>query len=166
MPNQRLEIDAPRVAQPSTLARYNTVYSDDYATCEQTYATVRIYDVDSDHVTNLLGIIPSSSQPGGRISVRGGESAKRPKGWFLSTEGAIESRDVRRHLDWLLDKLMPQRDALAELRRRGATVDICCYWLSASGHGGPTISPAQSAKLAALGIDCWFDVYFTEDDAG
>jgi hypothetical protein len=39
-------------------------------------------------------------------------------------------------------------------------MDISCYWLSFSGHGGTSVRPAQMSELARLGLEQWFDVYF------
>ena len=60
-----------------------------------------------------------------------------------------------------LDNKMHDLDGL---RNDGGKIDIACSWYSVSGHGGPTISPKQSMRLANLGIDLWFDVYFFPDD--
>ena len=136
-------------------------YNDDYATCERTYASFRVYGVPPGEVTRALALEPSDSQSEGEARTIG--SRAKPDGWFLSSKNSIESRDVRRHLDWLLDLLGPQATALRDLRQRGAVMDVSCFWLSASGHGGPTISPEQATKLAALDLDCWFDVYFGDD---
>lgn len=133
------------------------MYDDDYATCEETYATLRIYpgEVAPERVTERLGLDPSETQRTTR--------AGRPlNGWFLSTEGAVQSRDLRSHLDWLLDRLEGSGAALRELVQAGAKVDVSCYWLSAGGHGGPTLTPRQMARLAELQLDCWFDVYFAD----
>ena len=44
-------------------------------------------------------------------------------------------------------------------------MDICCFWLSASGHGGPTVSPKQMAKLVELNLEVWWDIYYFDDEA-
>jgi hypothetical protein len=129
-------------------------YNDEYATCGRTYATVRIFGLPATEVGSALGIVATQTQSA-RVA-----PPKRPDGWFLTTEGTIPSRDIRRHLDWLLDRLEPKAGTLAELRSRGASVDVVCYWLSANGHGGPILSPSQSKRLAALDLECGFDVYF------
>lgn len=137
------------------------MYSDDYPTCEETYATLRIYpgEFDPDEVTRRLGIDPTEVQ---RVGERHGRTTRKTNGWFLRSQDRVESRDARRHIDWLLDQLEPAANALSELRASGAEVDISCYWLSASGHGGPSVSPRQTKRLSALDLDCWFDVYFNE----
>jgi hypothetical protein len=82
-------------------------------------------------------------------------------GWFLSSEDKVASKDVRRHLDWLLDLIWPARLPLADLQQTsGVKIDVNCVWWSASGHGGPTLWPEQMGRLAELGLECGFDVYF------
>jgi hypothetical protein len=133
-------------------------YNDGYPTCSSTYATLRIYpgSVPPDEVTTRLGLVPSSTQiaetrpPG----VKG-----RPTGWFLTSKGVVESRDIRRHLDWILDQIVDKSSVIDALRGDGAHADISCYWVTASGHGGPSLWPTQMAVLASLGLEVWFDVY-------
>ncbi|MEM9645577.1 MAG: hypothetical protein AAF989_11350 [Planctomycetota bacterium] len=67
---------------------------------------------------------------------------------------------MRRHLDFVLDQVDGKTDALAWIRRSGGTADVMCYWVSASGQGGPSLLPVQSSKLARLNLEIWFDVYF------
>lgn len=133
------------------------MYEDEYRTCRETYATLRLVGLSPDEITRLLDLSPTDS------FVRGDVRAAAPMrhdGWFLTSKGAVDSKDVRRHLDWILDQLSTRRDALRVLVDRGAKIDITCYWVSARGHGGPIISAAQSKKLADLEIDVSFDVYF------
>jgi Domain of unknown function (DUF4279) len=80
-------------------------------------------------------------------------------GWFLSTEGQVESRDVRRHLDWLAVKLVGKDGALKSLGAEGCRMDVFCYWLSAGGNGGPVLSPAIMKRFGKLGLEIGFDIY-------
>jgi hypothetical protein len=144
------------------------MYDDDYPTCERTYATLWILqeDLDPDVVTGALAIQPSWTRKRGEIRNPG---AKRPVinkvgGWFLRTADVVHSRDVRRHIDWLLDQLEPRREVLAKLQAAGCQTIISCYWLSYQGHGGPMLLPQNMARLASLGLELWFDVYFPIDD--
>jgi hypothetical protein len=132
----------------------------DYPTCQRTYATLRIYPaaLDPADVTARLGLEPSDWQRRGESRKPGGRPAKL-HGWFLSSEGAIESRDVRRHLDWLLSRIDSRADALHALRSDGCRMDVSCFWVSASGHGGPSVLPTQMGPLARLGLELWFDIY-------
>jgi hypothetical protein len=122
---------------------------------------LRVYPgaLDPDEVTKRLGISPSEVQREG--DPRGSTTTKL-NGWFLSSRGQVDSRDARRHIDWVLDHIEPVAADLEKLRGSGARVDLSCYWLSSSGHGGPAVSPTQSRRLAALNLDCRFDVYFTD----
>ena len=132
----------------------------DYPTCERTYATLRIYpeSLDPAEVTKRLRIEPTDWQRRGESRKPGSRPAKL-HGWFLSSDGEVESRDVRLHLDWLLSRIAPQADVILALQREGCRMDVSCYWVSASGHGGPSVRPAQMGELARLGLELWFDVY-------
>jgi hypothetical protein len=78
---------------------------------------------------------------------------------FIKARFARNSRDVRRHVDWLLDQVGDRALTLAELRAAACgTVPSCCS-VSATGHGGPMLWPEQ-LRLAECGLELWFDVYF------
>jgi hypothetical protein len=145
------------------------MYDDDYGTCARTYATLLIYPVrtDTEAITQRLGIEPSSWQRrGGPVA----SSLRRPPrvaeidGWFLTTRGLIESRDSRRHIDWLLDQIEGKAVELRSLLDEGSRICITCYWSAASCGGGPRISPEQMRRLGALNIELWFDIYFHGED--
>lgn len=77
----------------------------DFSSCSRTYATLCIYhdSADPENVTDVLGITPDRAHKAGDI-VR----SKRPaptSGWFLGTQNILASRDVRAHIEWILDKL-------------------------------------------------------------
>lgn len=138
-------------------------FDDEYPTCEETYATLRVFSdqLNPDEIAQLLGLEATDSfargQPFGPGRVR------RNSGWFLSTRNRVVSRDSRRHLAWLLDSLRLKAAPLKKLRETGAEIDISCYYLS-SGQGGPTMSAVQMAELGSLGLDLWWDVYFIQTD--
>ena len=134
------------------------MYRDDYATCERTYATLRIYhhDLDPEHVSKSLSLIPSKTQ-------RKGDEPSSPRvpkgGWFLSSKGNVTSKDTRRHIAWILDQLEPTKSNLLSLQDRGYETDIFCFWRSASGHGGPELDHELMQRLAAFRLNVGFDVY-------
>lgn len=138
-------------------------YDNDYATCARTHAGLRIYhdQLDPDRVTGMLGIEPTRTQVKGQVEIRpsGREFTPPIGGWFLSTKGVVDSRDVRRHLDWILDRLVGRDEALQRLRAEGCRMDVFCYWLSAEGHGGPMLSPSIMRRLAELDLTIGFDIY-------
>ncbi|MFO1379297.1 MAG: DUF4279 domain-containing protein [Chitinivorax sp.] len=134
-------------------------YIDDYSACESTYATLRIYpgDINPVEITKRMGIEPS------KLSMAN-ISRRSINGWFLSTKGHVESKDSRRHIDWLLNKIEPVTLQILELQKNGARMDICCFWVSATGNGGPIISSKQMKRLLPLGLDVWWDVWFSASD--
>lgn len=146
-----------------------TPYNDGYRTCESTYAELRIYsgDLPPSEVTQLLRLSPSEVHEKGqtRRSRLGRTHVLHLNGWFLSSEGHLASKDLRRHLDWLLGALGPSLDGLTELQSRSdVRVTVACIWRSAHGHGGPVLWPEQMRRLAELDLEVGFDVYFFGDE--
>jgi len=136
-------------------------YCDDYPSCKRTYATLRLIhpDLDPDTVSREMTIEPSDTQRAGEPRDSGTRRPYKNSAWYLRSEGVVESRDLRRHLDWLLDRLESKSALLAGYAARGWLVDIIGVWDSAQGHGGPTLSPKQLKRLGDLGVEIWFDVY-------
>jgi hypothetical protein len=88
--------------------------------------------------------------------------AKHAKtGWFLSSEGRLESLELTEHLDWLLDRLQPAAAALRALaQEEGVAMRIACIWWAAPESTGFTISAAQISRLAELGVNVDFGISF------
>jgi hypothetical protein len=137
-------------------------YDDKYSACKRTYSTLRIYPgkISPEDITKRLKIKPSSIQHKGDLVGTAKQRVIKLNGWFLTTKGKIKSADSRRHIDWLLQKIMEKQRAIRQLQSEGVKMDISCFWESKSGNGGPTISPPQMAKLSKINIDVWWDVYF------
>jgi hypothetical protein len=135
------------------------MYQDDYPTCEETYATLRIYhdELDPDEVSRALALVPSNAQrKGDELSSR---RALPTGGWFLSSKGHVTSKDTRRHVAWVLDQIAPNKTNLLSLQDRGYKMDIFCFWASASGHGGPELDHELMQRLASFRLNVGFDVY-------
>jgi hypothetical protein len=82
--------------------------------------------------------------------------------WLLASEHAVESTSLERHLIYLLDVVEPAASAIAAVRgKQDLRADFFCYWASASGEGGPEISPGTLARIAALGAALGID--FADD---
>ena len=130
-------------------------YDDDYAPCEETFATLRVFTGGAHpcSVTDSLGIQPSS------ITLEATKPFRRSNAWFLTSKDAVTSRDFRRHLDWLLDKLLPVRATIEELKLEGAICNFHCYWVMSRTNSVLILSQAQMNGLAALGIEIWWDIY-------
>ncbi len=155
-----MEIDFPYSLTP---------YNDEYETCESTYAVLCIYsgEIDPDVITQRLNIQPSEID---RIGLEhppnsiGRKRIGKLNTWFLSSEDSIRSKDLRHHLDWLLEKVIPAKDVLKKLQKEpGIKMTISCSWWSAYGDGGPTLWPKQMGAIADLGLECGFDIYFVNE---
>lgn len=146
-----------------------TPYNDAYPTCERACAQLLIYpgEMDPALVTRRLEIEPTSIQRGGEVirNSLGRERTVPMNGWFLSSEGKSSSMDLRRHLDWLLEKLTGRREALISLQEiKDLKMGINCIWWSAAGQGGPTLWPEQMKVMAELELECSFDIGFFPSD--
>ena len=131
-------------------------FDDNYPICRDTYATFRVFSevLDVEQITERLEMAPTGSIPMGR----------RPwTSWTLTTKGSVASRDIRRHIDWLLDKLLPRRNEIMSLNAPGTVTDIFCYWESNSGQGGPSLFHRQMRDLGVLRIDIGWDIYFSDE---
>lgn len=137
------------------------MYNDNYETCFRTYVTLRIYcdNLLPDELTEYLGIQPTKTQTKGQKANLNSSELIKQNGWFLTTKDILKSKDSRRHIDYLADKLLPIKNKLNSLILEGTKVDISCFWQSESGQGGPTFSQQQLSKLAELGIEIWLDIY-------
>jgi len=138
-------------------------YDDNWPTCVYAYAWFRVMSehLNPDSVTTLLELEPTSTQKKGDLPDPDSRFPKKFSGWFLETESFIQSRDARRHIDWLTERLAGRSEALATLRSEGHTVDLCvCF--GSIGQGGPLIGPRQLRALADLGLDFWLDLGFPQ----
>ena len=137
---------------------YLTPVDDNYETCERTKASLRI---DCAHrsphaISKILQIEPTKVVEVGVEGQRHG-TASGPVGklnlWVLDSEGAVESKDLRRHLDWLLDQIEPASHRILDLRREGLIMDISCVWWSKYGEGGPALWPTQMLRISQLDLE-------------
>ena len=139
-------------------------YNDDYPTCDSTHATLCIYlpdNEDPNAITKKLGLQPSRIQVKGEI--RFGKVKKWPTAWFLGTSEQVQSKDVRRHIDWLVEQIKDNLTFIKQLQDTDSEVHISCYWASASGHGGPMLDQDILKRIADLGIGISFDIYFADN---
>jgi len=141
-------------------------YIDDYGTCDETYSTLRVYHetLPPTNVTKRLSLEPHKQQFKDEDNSSKGGVSTLINGWFLSTQDKVDSLDSRRHIDWLISQVGDRRHQIEKMHSDGFEIDITSYWLSRSGHGGPTISPHQMRALSMLGIEVNWDVYFHEGE--
>jgi hypothetical protein len=148
-----------------------TPVDDQNENVDRTCAQLLVYpgDIHPSEVTRLLGIAPTRTVvagergPANRI---GRAPIGKINGWFLSSEGSVRSKDLRRHLDWLIGELSQRWDALSTLQaRQGVRMYVHCPWWSRHGGGGPTFWPAQLRGLADLNLECTVSFADYSDEA-
>jgi hypothetical protein len=145
---------------------------DENPNCARTHASFRLAgsELIVADVTRRLGLKPQFTAEKGELrSARRGEPIRQPTGiWSISSENALETTSIERHLRFLLSELEPVSEALAEVvESQGLDADFFCYWLSATGHGGPEVTPETLRQIADLRAVLGFDFYgpFPESDA-
>ena len=121
-------------------------------------------DLDLEEVTSLVKAEATKTQKKGDLQSAARQRHYTKTGWWISSEGVVSSKDSRDHIDFILSKLADSDGGFRVLHSRGHLIDLCIRWDSLSGHGGPTLSPIQMSRLAALDIEVWFDIYFHGDD--
>ena len=132
-----------------------TPINDSYETCERTAATLRIItqSFSVDKITDLLKVSPSRTH----VSHHPGHTetgAVERQIWLLESEEEVHSRDLRRHLDWIVGAIYPKKEELLRLQEvSDVKMDVTCVWWSRYGDGGPTLWPEQMARLAELNLE-------------
>lgn len=138
---------------------------DENPNCARTHATFRLVGdaLNPEEVTAALAVEPTQASrkddhiAGGR---KGTPRIQHSGVWLLGSEGRVSSTSLERHLVYLLETIEPASLALDRLREeRGLTADFFCYWLSATGHGGPELSSETFARIGALGAALGIDFY-------
>ena len=134
-------------------------YDDSYPSCALCFVQFRIYggELTPDEISEVLDLQADKTDRKGDVfrSLRG-ERIKSKNIWQLSTRRRVDSRDLRRHLDYLLDLLLPRKERLAQLQARDDTL-IYVRALHAAWCGGPVLWPQQMAGLAALDLELGFE---------
>lgn len=139
-------------------------YDADSPWCSRTFVTLRIIapDLDPAKLTRMLTLEPTRTQLRGEPWREHDGRPFRFSGWFLSSEGMVESRDTRHHLDWLIARLRGQESTMQAFAQRGYHIDCHVRWDSVRGHDGPIFMPAQMRALADMQVVLWLDVYFAD----
>lgn len=136
--------------------------------CAETHATFRITgdQLDPDAITKLLGIEPSFGWRKGDVHGHPTRPVRSPTGiWAVESKAAVSSTILEEHLAYLLDRIgEPDPSFRSYLRDHDLKPDFFCYWMSATGQGGPAISPGTLKRVADVGADFNFDIYFVGED--
>jgi hypothetical protein len=151
-----------------------TPINDNDPECDKTHVTLCIYNIDPDLVTARLGIIPTICSKIGveRTMPNGSKQIGNINNWLLSSiswfssiPDPVSSKDIRTHLDWLLNKVEPSTSQLLELQELpDAKIVIRCSWWSAQKDGGCfTLWPEQMENLAKMNLECDFSISYYGD---
>jgi Domain of unknown function (DUF4279) len=141
-------------------------YVHDYPVCLETYSMLRIFSdkLSPAEIKKALAITPTESFKKGEAHGKNKKNRffRKTNGWFYSTDKLTSSRDTRQHIDLILEALNRKGKALKTLHKKGCQINIVSYYVS-TGQGGPALWPYQMLKLGKLGIEIWWDIYFSEE---
>ncbi|MDD9951597.1 MAG: DUF4279 domain-containing protein [Zetaproteobacteria bacterium] len=131
-----------------------------YSSCEQCSTSLWILSPSTtpDVWTKQLGIQPSQENYKGssKTNSLGRTRIIKTNGWFLESEGKVHSKDLRDHLDFILEIAHPKQDVLLSLQgEKHLLMGITCSWWGAM-HCGPTLWPRQLQKIAELNLELEF----------
>ncbi len=142
-----------------------SLYDDAYGTCKSTSVLLHIShaSLQPDSITHQLHLQPSWAWQKGEPRERKGRPARTGL-WVLSSETAVHSRDVRRHIDWLIAHVQGRETVLQDLKNAGYQVSSFCHWVQLGGTGGPTLSPRNMRGLADLGLELGFEFWSEDED--
>ena len=144
----------------------HTDYDDDYATCKLTFCSLNVYStiLSFDEIDSALELEFDKGFSKGEAQRMGPHKKIWPHSYArITTQDKVDSKDMRRHLDFLLSTIQDAPFATL-IDQEKLTANISCYWESKYGQGGPTLSPHQFQQLAQLPLELWFDIYDGADD--
>jgi hypothetical protein len=147
----------------ATSSTTSDVAADGNPNCAETFASLQLFgdDLVPEEIDRLLGLQATESAPKGMRTVTpSGKIRVAPTGrWILETRGHVSSTETERHVKWLLERL--DTTGLAPISIPGVSrSNICCFWVSATGNGGPQFSPEILGRLAKYRLTLGLDIYF------
>lgn len=146
-----------------------TPFSRDYPTCSECYVDLAIYPdrFPVENISEFLNLKATEVNIAGErfFNSLGKERTVNISSWFLTTRGDVVSKDLRDHINWIVEKLRLSSDRLIGLQNIDSVrMTLLCVWRSRFGHSGPVLWPEQMKALADLNLECSFDIYFDDPD--
>lgn len=146
-----------------------TPEAQEYGSCLACRVSFLIYpgEISPEQVTEHLSVVPTKWQiKGQNVTLPSGKiSNAKLSFWFLESEAHVESKDLRDHINWLVEILRASRNGLKTLQSiDGIKMTVKCVWESAYGDSGPVLWPEQMRALAELNLECGFDFYYYGQD--
>jgi len=139
----------------------NDRFDHNFSSCSRTYATLCIYHdkLGIDDIQIDIDLLPDKIITKGE---RVGLSFARKNGWLLGTGGRVKSKDLRAHIQWIINRISDKKSEFIALKQQGFEIRISCLWISAVGNGGPLLDHKMISDLAELPVDLHFDIWFEE----
>lgn len=132
--------------------------------CLETHASFNLSgdNLSPDLITKILNVPPSYCVKKGDTHtgpyVRGHKAGTGV--WFISTKGKLKSTNLEEHLLYLLKKIgNPSSNFYKLVKELRLRVMFRCFFMSATGQGGPDISIETLKKIVNLGFGLEFDFY-------
>jgi uncharacterized protein DUF4279 len=123
------------------------------------------HDLDPDKVSLALKIKPSRSARRGdeRRNPRGTLLSPYKEGWWqLSSEGKVKSKDINKHFEYLLRRLLPHKETILSFAKdkTGETYfDVLWESTYLYAGSGPLLSSQSIKGMAELNASIGFDIY-------
>jgi hypothetical protein len=125
-------------------------------------------NLDPAKVTSALKIKPSESARRGdeRRNPRGDLLSPHKEGWWrLSSEGKVKSKDINKHFEYLLKKLLPHKSTILKLAKDGETFfDVLWENTNLYAGTGPVLSNQSIKGMAELNASIGFDIYQIDEE--
>ena len=90
-----------------------------------------------------------------------GRGTRQPTGvWYISSKDRVGSTSLERHLLCVLEIVEPAKRELLEVAaEQSLSIDFYCYWVSATGQGGPAVSAETMRRLCDFGATLGFELH-------
>jgi chaperonin cofactor prefoldin len=123
------------------------------------YLRVWGYDCRHEDITKELGLTPDQTLTAGEVGKGGGKVSRN----MWSFESKLEKGTAEEHLEWLLEKLEPYKQAIASIASRYDT-QISVYGRYFEYNPEVFLEADVITQIAELGVKLWFDTYCLQKD--
>ena len=124
--------------------------------------SLRLFDkkLDPEHLTQLLGCIPShAAKAGETLTLRNGKTRLVKTGYWRLEYGDSDEVDLEEKIELLLGKLTDDLDAWREITRDIDTADLFCGLFLDNWNEGFELTSATLKKISDRHLKLSFDIY-------
>ena len=128
------------------------------------------HNLDPEEVSLAFKIKPSRSAKRGdeRRNPRGTLLSPHKEGWWqLSSEGKVRSKDINKHFEYLLKRLLPHKKTiLGFVKAQAGETYFGVLWENTYLYAGtaPMLSSQSIKGMAELNASIGFDIYQIDED--